>query len=197
MLGRVLSILAFILSVYTLLCVIYILLSWIPSLNNSKFGRFINTICTPYMALFRNIRFLRIGYVDFSPIISIGILSLLSSILSGITTTGVIHIGSILATVIQMVWSLASSLLLILFLLILIRWITLLSNKGSSSIGSAWSRVDYILNPIVTRISNTFKKGGSSYKVSLLVSWISIAVISLICSVLFHYLTTFLYSLPF
>ena len=81
MIQTVLSILAAMLSVYTLLCFVYILMSWLPGAKFTRFGHIMTAICEPYMGLFRKLGFLRIGNIDFSPIVSLGILSLASAIL--------------------------------------------------------------------------------------------------------------------
>ena len=94
MIQMILSILAGMLSLYTLLCFIYILMSWFPGARFTKFGHIMSAICEPYMNLFRKMSFLRIGNIDFSPIVSIGILSLASAILAGIQRTGAIFFGA-------------------------------------------------------------------------------------------------------
>lgn len=38
-----------------------------------QFGQILASICDPYMNYFRGIRFLRIGNMDFSPVLSIGL----------------------------------------------------------------------------------------------------------------------------
>lgn len=66
----------------------YILMSWIPALQNSAVGRFLETICEPYLGIFRKV-IPPIGMIDLSPIVGIlalrfiekGILILLSYIL--------------------------------------------------------------------------------------------------------------------
>ena len=65
MIQTILSILAAALSLYTLLCFIYILMSWFPGAKFTKFGHVMSAICEPYMNLFRKMSFLRIGNIDF------------------------------------------------------------------------------------------------------------------------------------
>ena len=88
MIQTILSIIAAVLSLYTLLCFIYILMSWFPGAKFTSFGRGLSAICEPYMNIFKRLSFLRIGNIDFSPIVSLGILSLASAILAGIQRTG-------------------------------------------------------------------------------------------------------------
>lgn len=58
------------LSIYTILLVIYILMSWVPSTRETGFGRFLGRIVEPYLELFR--KFIPpLGMIDISPIIAI------------------------------------------------------------------------------------------------------------------------------
>lgn len=179
MIQTILSLLSAVITLYTILCFIDILLSWIPGLKFTKFGHFISSVCDPYLNFFSKAGWLRFGNIDFSPIISIGILSLVSSILAGIQGTGRIYVGGILATIISMIWSIISSLGSILLLLIFIRWIVLVINKGQTSYDSGWNQLDTILNKFTYRISRTFIKSGCSYQKSLLISWIVLGIILL------------------
>ena len=171
-----LSILAGALSLYTLLCFIYILMSWFPGAKFTKFGHFMTSICEPYMGLFKKLSFLRIGNFDFSPIVSLGLLSLASAILAGIQRTGTIFFGGILGTILNSLWGIASSIIGIFTLLIFIRWIVLLINKGRTSYESGWNQVDMILNKMSYKIAGTSSKRSMSYQTSLLLSWIILLV---------------------
>ena len=197
MIQLILSILAAALSLYTLLCFIYILMSWFPGARFTKFGHFMATICEPYMNLFRKMSFLRIGNIDFSPIVSIGILSLASAILAGIQHTGRIFFGGILGTVLNSLWGIASSIIGIFTILILIRWIVLLINKGRTSYDSGWNQVDMILNKMSYKIAGTFSKKTMSYQTSLLLSWIILLVTLIVGHILIDILVSLCYKMPF
>ena len=197
MIQYILSVIAGVLSLYTLLCFIYILMSWFPGARFTKFGHFMTTICEPYMNLFRKMSFLRIGNIDFSPIVSIGLLSLASAILAGIQRTGRIFFGGILGTVLNSLWGIASSILGIFPLLILIRWILLLINKGRTSYDSGWNQVDMILNKMTYKIAGTFSKKTMSYQTSLLLSWIILLVSLVVGHILIDILVSLCYKMPF
>ena len=197
MIQYILSVIAGVLSLYTLLCFIYILMSWFPGARFTKFGHFMTTICEPYMSLFRKLSFLRIGNIDFSPIVSIGLLSLASAILAGIQRTGRIFFGGILGTVLNSLWGIASSIIGIFTLLILIRWIVLLINKGRTSYDSGWNQVDMILNKMTYKIAGTFSKKTMSYQTSLLLSWIILLVSLVVGHILIDILVSLCYKMPF
>ena len=197
MIQMILSILAAALSLYTLLCFIYILMSWFPGAKFTRFGHFMTSICEPYMGLFRRMSFLRIGNIDFSPIVSLGILSLASAILAGIQRTGRIFFGGILGTILSSLWSITSSIIGIFTLLIFIRWIVLLINKGRTSYESGWNQIDMILNKMTYKIAGTFSKKSMSYQTSLLMSWIILLVALGVGHFLILILVNLCYRMPF
>ncbi len=197
MVSTILGILSAIINIYTILCVISIILTWFPGAKFTAFGKFLSSICDPYLNLFSKSGKLRIGNIDFSPILAIGILSLLTTILSRITLTGRIFFGGILAAIVSLFWNLGSSLLGILTLIILIRWIVLLVKKGYTPYDSGWNNVDAMLQKPVYKISSTFSKNPVSYKTALLISWITLAVILLLGAILSGILIHLCNMLPF
>ena len=197
MIQTILYFLAAALSLYTLLCFIYILMSWFPGAKFTKFGHFMTSVCEPYMGLFRKMSFLRIGNIDFSPIVSLGILSLASAILGGIQHTGRIFLGGILGTILSSLWGIASSIMGIFTLLIFIRWIFLTINKGRTSYDSGWNQVDMLLNKISYKVAGTFTKSSMSYQRSLMISWIALLVILIAGHFLITILASLCYRMPF
>ena len=195
--GAILSIFSGLIIIYTVLCLISIFMTWIPGTKFTKFGKFISSITDPYLNLFSKKGWFRFGNIDFSPILAIGILSILSSIIGGIATTGRLHFGGILAMILSMLWSLVSTLLTIFILLIIIRWIVLLVNKGQVSTNSAWYQVDLMLQKFVYKLGNTFFKSNLTYQKALLVSWISLALIMVILRILIVILISLCNMIPF
>lgn len=56
--------------VYRFMLIGYILMSWIPALQESAVGKFLETMCEPYLGFFR--KFIPpIGMIDFSPIVGL------------------------------------------------------------------------------------------------------------------------------
>ncbi|MEG0470993.1 MAG: YggT family protein [Solibacillus sp.] len=59
--------------VYRFMLIGYILMSWIPALQESAVGKFLETICEPYLGFFR--KFIPpIGMIDISPIVGLFVL---------------------------------------------------------------------------------------------------------------------------
>lgn len=197
MVSTILGILSAAVIIYTILCIISIVMSWIPGAKFTKFGKFISSICDPWMNIFSRISWLRIGNIDFSPVISIGILSLLSAILGGITATGKIHFGSILAMILSMAWSVISSLIMLVTVLIFVRFIVLALKKGQREYGSMWDPLDDFLSKICYKIAGTFSKSNLTYQKSLLISGIILLVIIILGKVLIVNLANLLGKLPF
>ena len=195
--GTILSIISAIIIIYTVLCLISIFMTWIPGAKFTKFGKLISKITDPYLNLFSRRGWFRFGNIDFSPILAIGILVLVSSILGKITLTGRIYFGGILQEILGMVWNVSSSLLTIFFLLIFIRWIVLVINKGQVSTNSAWYQLDLLLQKFVYKIGNSFFKRNLTYQKALLVSWISILIISTILWILIKLLIGLCGKIPF
>ncbi len=191
------SFLSGIISIYTLLCFIDIALSWFPGGKYTSFGKVISKICDPYLNFFSRRGFFRIGNLDFSPVISIGILSLASSILAGISSTGIISFHAILSSIISMVWSLISSVLTVFFILILVRWIVLKVHHGQTEMNSGWYKIDVMIQHFCYRVSNSFVKKSHSYMTSLLVNWIVLLVILIAGNIVFRWLASLCYSIPF
>ena len=60
------SVLASVVSIYTLLCFVRVMLSWFPGAEYSKFGRVLCQMCDPYLDIFRRFRFLPVSMSESS-----------------------------------------------------------------------------------------------------------------------------------
>ena len=189
--------LAAVLNLYSIVCIVAIFMSWAPGLKFTSFGRFMTGVTDPYLRIFSRMRFLTIGCVDFSPIIGIGILSLLSSILSRIANTGRIYFGGILASIVYMIWNLFSTIVGIFALFIFIRWIVLLVNHGQTPYNSAWNQIDQFLQKISYKISKIISRKPVKYQTSLLISLITGAVLFACGTILIDRLLILCSRIPF
>ncbi len=181
---------------YALVCVIYILLSWMPELRYSAFGRLLASICEPFLQLFRRFRFARIGVVDFSPILALGALSVLSMALRHFAYTGRFSVGFVLAGVIQVVWAFFSFMitLILIFLFVRIIYDFVYQHKMRSNF---WIMMDNFLNPIISSVSQIFfKRGNVAYRTRIIVSFLSILVLRVGGAILVAKLTMLAVSMP-
>lgn len=193
---KIFSLLAGIISVYTMLCFVRIILTWIPNLNYSKFGQLLASICDPYMNYFRNIRFLRIGNMDFSPVLSIGLLVVASNLLSTLAVTGQLKIGYLIASIISMIWSILASILSFLIILLIIRVIALFVSKGNSTF---WYSLDKTLNLVVYKVAGIFRGRNTfmTQKTAYVITIVTIFVLRIAGNILFSVVAGLFTRLPF
>ena len=185
-----------VISLYSTLCVIRIFISWIPQLNWSPIGQFFAAICDPFLKLFSKIP-LRIGGLDFSPMIGFAILSLLSSVFANIARTGRLHLGGILANLVLISWQLISSLALFFLIALIVRLIVMIFSKNSEYYTSPWSQFDSSISPAVFKMTSIFSRGKSlKYKTALILCIIELILIEGAGSLGFGYLAHFLSNLP-
>lgn len=185
-------------NIYAFLCFIRIILTWIPGAAYSGFGRFISNICDPFLNIFRGVRWMQVGNLDFSPAVSIGLLYAFSSILSNIAVTGRIYFGGILAIVISMFWSIFASLMGFLLILLIIRFIAMLTQKRSSYYGSFWSQLDYALEPFVHRFTKFLSNGKfQSYRNAILVTIVMLVLLLVGGQVLMNFFIHLVQRIPF
>lgn len=196
-LSVVFKILSVIVSVYTLLCFIRIILTWIPNASYSKFASFLSNICDPYLNLFNRIRWLTVGNFNFSPALALCLLGAASTILANFSHQGKYTIGIILAMVLTLVWSIISSLLVFFIILLVIRIILIIANKSSYS-GSMLDQIDRSLSPLVYRIAGTFtNKRNMPYKKALIIASIVLLLVEIAGTLITNFLAGLLGNLPF
>lgn len=190
------SLLAAAVNVYTLMCFIRIMLTWVPSLAYSKFGRIMSEICDPYLNLFRRFRFLTFGHIDFSPVLSIGLLAALSSVFESIAKTGRFSIGVIFATLTGIIWSLISSIATFLFIVFLIRLIFLLIKKDSNS--SFWYALDSMINPVIYKLIRVFTPRNKFIRqqTALIIALVALLLIQLLGRLIFSLIISLFLMLP-
>ncbi|QTD42393.1 YggT family protein [Sporosarcina sp. Te-1] len=71
------NIIFYAINIYSILLVIYILMSWVPASRETKFGILLGKIAEPYLGFFR--KFIPpLGMIDISPIVALFALSLIS-----------------------------------------------------------------------------------------------------------------------
>ncbi len=181
---------------YSLICVVYILLSWSPALRFSSAGRFLASICDPFLNWFRRFSFTRIGPVDFSPILALGVLSILSMTLNQFAGTGKLSVGFIIAGLIQVVWSFFSFLfnLILIFLFVRIIYDFLYSKQFRSNF---WIMLDNFLNPIINYASQLFFRNNNvSYRIRLIVTFVCVLIVRFGLEIAVSRLTILAASMP-
>ncbi len=178
-LPNVFRILSLLISIYSTLCFLNIIFSWIPAVRYTKFGQLISSITDPYLNLFRRVRWLQVGNVNFSPILSVGLLSVLGSTLAQISKTGKLNVSNLLISLVYLLWQAGSWVFALVLILALIRLVVLIAKHGVTPYNSPWNHVDALLNPFCYRITRPFSvifKRTFNYRTSL---GITVAILAL------------------
>lgn len=172
----ILRIISAFLSLYSLLCLLRIIITWIPNYSYSKPADILAQICDPYMNLFRGIKWLRFGSFDFSPALALCILGAGSQLFSSLANGGYINLQTILAMILGIFFSILSSLIFFLIILFAIRLILIMINRDSyNTSGFMANQIDSSISPIVYRIARTFAMGRRiTYKAALIISIIAL-----------------------
>ncbi len=139
-------------SLYSMLIWIRILLSWVnpysrPGSLTYYFGRLVD----PYLNFFRSKHF-RIGMLDFSPVFAIAVLSLVQSIVNIFASYGFITLGLILALALQTIWAYGLS-FFFLFAIISLVFRTLTSFTGSMGM---MYQIGTITAPLADKVRKLF-----------------------------------------
>ena len=185
-----------VLSIYSVLCFARIIISWFPPIEYSAVGRILCKICDPYLNLFRRLKFLRIGFLDFSVVvalIALGFLTEFTASLASHNTT--LSVGLLLANILQALWHIISYILFIFIVFLIIRFIALIFSAGSSYV---WSSIDSSVSPILNRITSLFTGGKQiKYSIKLLIGALTLFIFRFALGYLMGIIYNLLKSLPF
>ena len=168
---------------YLFLCFIKILLSWVPSAAYSSFGRVLSSICDPYLNWFRRFTFTRIGMVDFSPILSLGILSIAAQLITSILMTGTISLWVVFASIIQLIWSFIGFMLNLLIIFLIVRLVY--DFIGSSSSAPFWYNLDRVLSPVIAKVTGFLPQKPLQYRTRLVLTIIVILLLRIALGLFF------------
>jgi YggT family protein len=188
-------ILSTLISIYMLIIVIRIIVSWLGGAHLGRAGDVLAKITDPYLSYFRRFSKLKTERVDFSPLVALLVLVVLQNVTGTIAATGRITLGIFLSLIISAIWSAISFLLTFFLIIMIIRFFGLM--LGGNSVHPIWRTLDVILRPILVKISNIFSGGKPlTYPAALGISGISFLVIILVGRFAVGLLTAALRSLP-
>ena len=190
----ILKIISAFLSLYSLLCLLRIIITWIPNYSYSKPADILAQICDPYMNLFRGIKWLRFGSFDFSPALALCILGAGSQLFSSLANGGYINLQMILAMILGIFFSILSSLIFFLIILFAIRLILIMINRDSyNTSGFMANQIDSSISSIVYRIARTFAMGRRiTYKAALIISIIALLFLQFALRILLAFILSIL-----
>ncbi len=195
-LRALLNSISFLLGAYSILCLIRIFITWIPGMAYSKFARVLADICDPFLNLFKGIKWLHFGALDFSPALALCVINGLQVLIKQMAIMQRFSLGILLAVIINIIWSIFSSIFVFLVILLLVRWIIELVNKNRTQ-NSALNAIDGAISSMVFKITGIFIKKPVSYKKALCFTWILFLLALIILNIVISLLTNAIMRLPF
>lgn len=142
-------------SIYMLLCVVRIFMSWFPSVAIGRPAEILERVTDPYLSQWQRISFLRMGGVDFSPIAALAALSGVSRLFA-VASYGSLTLGLALALIVEVVWAPIGFLLGFFVVLIVARFVAYLAKWNS--LHPVWRAIDAMINPLLFRIKRFIYK---------------------------------------
>ena len=187
---------SFIINVYMIIVFIRIMLTWFRGMGTGNLSSLLGKITDPYLDWFRRFPAFKTSYLDFSPIVALGVLSLVNRIFTTLAFYGTITLGIVLAMTLQAVWGAVSFLLGFMIIVLILRLIGHLSAANSGS--TFWNVVETISKPVLYRINRfLFKDRITNFLTSLILSIVSLLLSYLVLRFFVSLVSGGLARLPF
>ena len=180
-------------SIYMLLIIFRVLLSWFQGRLNGKGIDILIKVTDPYLNRFKQISWLRFGFLDFSPVVAIALLGLLSQIFTSLAISGQLSVGLIAAYVIRSIWSFVSFFTDALIVLMVFRLVTVLFFSGWTH--QLLFQLDNLLYKVVSRILGLFTTKNTKFSVALGISALVLLAARVILTIGISYLLVFIRGL--
>ncbi|MDA3958832.1 YggT family protein [Oceanispirochaeta sp.] len=154
-------------SVYMLLIIFRVFLTWFQGRLNGKGVEILIKVTDPYMNRFKGISWLRFGFLDFSPVVAIALLGLVSQIFNSLAISGTLTPMLIVVYILSSIWNFFLFFINFLIIMMVFRLITLL-------FFSTWNhqilfQIDTILYKVVARILGFFTTKTVKFSIALAV----------------------------
>lgn len=193
---KILELIANILSFYTMLVMVNIVLKWVARNRNGGGISLINTITEPYFNFFRKFRFSRIGYCDIAPLLGIMVLSGTNQVLSLILILPKITFWSVLSVIIASFWNVFQSVLFFVLCFAAVRYLFMMFSTNKYRPNSFCNISDAFFIPLTARFGAFFfKNSPSGYPRNLIVFIIVLTVFLTAGNFGIKFLNQFLLSL--
>lgn len=194
--GVVARVLSFATSVYMLLCMLRVFMSWMPGFALGRAGRIISSLVDPFLGLFARSRLFRSDRFDFSPVIALSVLSVLNRLFTTMAYTGRFSVGLLASLVLAAAWSAVSFIVSFLAVCAFLRLVVFAFRFNSFH--PLWTVVDAILNPALYRINKLLYRGRPvPYLQGLITGLIVLFLMRAAGGALIGVLNRLLISLPF
>ena len=187
-------VLSFFVSIYMMIIFVRIILNWFAGMDQGRLPDILAKVTDPYLDWFHRFPALRMGFLDLSPIVALGVLSLVNRVLNILANYGTITIGIILAIVLQAAWGAVSFFLGFLIIVLILRLILHYVTRNSNSF---WRIIDSISQPALFRINRfIFRNRIVNFMTGIIVSIAILVAIYLILSILVAIVSGALVRLP-
>lgn len=155
-------------SVYMLLIIFRVLLSWFQGRLNGRGVEILMKLTDPYLKRFQGISWLRFGFLDFSPVVGIAVLGLVSQICNSLAMSGKITVMMVVIYILSSIWNFVSFFINFLIILMIFRLVSVL-------FFSTWNhqivfQIDNILYKVTARILGFFTSRNVKYSMALAIS---------------------------
>lgn len=127
----VFSTVANLIGLYSILCLIRVVISWFPQFQDNVFARFLASICDPFFALF-NFSFSQVGALNLSSVFALFFLYLAQNIFQSLAIAQNFSAFTILTIVINLALSMINAILTILLVVVGLRLVLELTNNRNA-----------------------------------------------------------------
>jgi len=191
---QIIRILSSLVSIYMLIIFIRIILTWFSGMDQGRILEILSMITDPYLNWFRRFQAFRFGYMDLSPIVALGVLSLVNRVLYTLAAYGTISLGIVLALILQAAWGAVSFFLGFLIIVLVLCLIANLLKLGSNSF---WSIIESISRPVLYRINRfIFKDRIVNFTTGIIVSLAVLVAAYMVLNIAVFFVSTLLVRLP-
>ncbi|MCL2380461.1 MAG: YggT family protein [Treponema sp.] len=144
-------------SVYMMIVFFRIILTWFSWMRRGRLHDFLARLTDPYLNWFRRFTFLRVGFLDLSPVAGLAVLALANRVLVNLAHHQTISAGIVLAMALQMVWGVVSFLLGLLIVVFALRLVAYFARANMYN--PLWRAVDAIFQFASFKINRLLFKG--------------------------------------
>ena len=194
------SVLASLLSFYSLLIWLRIVLTWIriPGQGQENpLSYYLGKIVDPYLAWFRGVSSLRRSHFDLTPLLALAVLSVVQSMLRLFGAYGKLTVSMVVSLVLQTLWSYLIS-PIFWFLIILMAFRLYFCYKRSTQTISYITMLDSLVGPVMNTVQRIFyPKRTINDRQLVITSLVSLVVLYLIASMLLRLAIKFFLGLDF
>ena len=155
------SFLAALISLYSLLIWVRIVLTWLRLPGQSAenpLSQFLGRIIDPYLNWFRGISTLRRSHIDLTPLVALAVLSVVQSILRLFGSYGKITVGMVLALVLSTLWSFLISPILWFVMAVLGVRLYFCYKRGPNTLAYI-KMIDSLVGGVLNWVQRLFYKG--------------------------------------